>query len=177
MSAGEVARNGIIAALVAALVGGAARVIGLDGPHALALGCGVLAVVLALLAQRSAAPAVDLRLLDTDPPAGGRRDVDQLAWSMVEHRTHIRGVVLARVGAIAATRLAEHGLDPQRPEDAPAIEALLRAAAWAPIRPDRDRPVTPRALEATLRSLDRLPPPEPLGPDRTLHPDRTPRAD
>ena len=177
MSVGEVVRNGIIAAFVAALVGGAARVIGLDGPHALALGCGVLAVVLVLLAQRSAAPPSDQLLLDADPPGGGRRDVDQLAWSMIEHRTHIRGVVLARVGAIAATRLAEHGLDPQRPEDAAAIESLLGRDAWAPIRPGRVRPVSPRALEATLQAIDRLPPPEPLGPDRSLHPDRTARAD
>jgi hypothetical protein len=177
VSVGEVIRNGIVAALVAALVGGATRVLGLDGPHALAVGCGVLAVVLVLLAQRSAVPAIDLLPPDTDPAPGGRRDVEELAWSMVEHRTHVRGIVLARVGAIAANRLAEHGLDPDRPADAAAIESLLGAAAWAPIRPGRDRPVAPRALEATLLALDRLPPPSPLGPDRALHPDRTPRAD
>jgi len=177
MSVGEVVRGAVIAALVAALVGGAARVIGLDGPHALALGAGVLAIVLVLLAQRSVVPPIDLIPPDLDPPVGGRRDVEQLAWSMIEHRTHIRGVVLARVGAIAAHRLAEHGLDPRRPEDAAAIEALLGAAAWAPLRPGLDRPVTPRALDATLLALERLPPPSPLGPDRTLPADRTSRAD
>jgi hypothetical protein len=177
MRIGEVARNAVIAALVAALVGGAARVVGLDGPHALAVGCGVLAIVLVLLSQRSTVPLTDLLPTDTDPPSGGRRDVEQLAWSMVEHRTHIRGIVLARVGAIAAHRLAEHGLDPQRAEDAAAIESLLGAAAWAPLRPDRDRPVAPRALDATLRALERLPPPGPLGPDRITHLDRTSRAD
>lgn len=174
MSVGEVVRSAVIAALVAALVGGAARVLGLDGPHALAVGCGVFAIVLVLLAQRSVVPPTDLLQPEPDPPPGGRRDVEQLAWSMIEHRTHVRGVVLARVGAIAAHRLAEHGLDPQRAEDAAAIESLLGPAAWAPIRLDRDRPVSLRALEATLRAVERLPQ---LGPDRLIQPDRTSRAD
>ena len=170
-------RSAVIAVFVGALVGGAARVLGLDGPHALALGCGVLAIVLVLLAQRSVVPPMDLVPPDLDPPTGGRRDVEQLAWSMVEHRTHIRGVVLARVGTIAVHRLAEHGLDPRRPEDAAAIEALLGSTAWSFLRPDSDRRVPPRALDATLQALERLPPPAPLGPDRTIHPDRTSRAD
>jgi hypothetical protein len=177
VSVGEVVRNGLIAAFVAALIGGAARVIGLDAAHAVALGCGVLALVLFLLSQRSVVPSADLAPPDLDPPSGGRRDVEQLAWSMIEHRTHVRGIVLTRVRAIAARRLAQHGLDPRRPEDAAAIEALLGAAAWAPLRPDLDRPVSPRALDATLRALERLPPPEPLGPARALNPDRTSRAD
>ncbi len=174
MTVAEVVRSAVIAALVAALVGGAARVVGLDGPHALAVGCGVLAIVLVLLAQRSVVPTTDLLQPDLDPPAGGRRDLEQLAWSMVEHRTHVRTVVLARVSAIAAHRLAEHGLDPQRAEDAAAIESLLGPAAWAPLRPDRDRPVSLRALEGTLRGVERLPPP---GPARTIPSDRTSRAD
>ena len=177
MSVGEVVRNGLIAAFAAALIGGAARVIGLDGPHAIALGCGVLALVLILLSQRSVVPTADLTPPQLDPPAGGRRDLEQLAWSIIEHRTHVRGIVLTRVRAITAHRLAQHGLDPRRPEDAAAVEALLGAAAWAVLRPDRDRPVTPRAFDATLRALERLPPPEPLGPARALPPDRTSRAD
>lgn len=177
MSVGELVRSTLIAAFVAALVGGAARVIGLDGPHALALGGGVLAIVLVLLAQRSVVPPADLVPPDLDPPVGGRRDVEQLAWSMVEHRTHIRGVVLDRVGAIAARRLTEHGLDLRRREDAAAVESLLGPTAWAVLRPDRDRPVSPRALDATLLALERLPPPEPLGPTRSIPTDRTSRAD
>jgi hypothetical protein len=177
MSAGELIRTAVIAAFVAALVGGAARVLGVDGPHALAIGAGVLAIVLVLLTQRSIVPPVDLLPPDLDPPGGGRRDVEQLAWSMVEHRTHIRGVVLARVGAIAARRLAQHGLDPQRPADSAAIESLLGPAAWAALRPDRERPVVPRELDTTLRAIERVPPPGPLGPDRSPHPDRTSRAD
>lgn len=177
MRLGEVVRNTVIAAFTAALVGGAARVLGLDGPHALAVGGGVLALVLVLLAQRSAPPAADLEPTVTDAPAGGRRDVEQLAWSMVEHRTHVRGIVLARVRAIAARRLAAHGLDPQRAEDAPAIEALLGPNAWAALRPDQDRPVTPRALDTALRAVERLPPPTALGPARARTPDRTSRAD
>jgi len=177
VTVGEVIRNGLIAAFVAALIGGAARVIGLDGPHAIAVGCGVLALVLFLLSQRSVVPSADLAPADIDPPSGGRRDVEQLAWSMIELRTHVRGIVLTRVRAIAADRLARHGLDPRRPEDAAAIEALLGSAAWGTLRPDRDRPVTPRALDGALRALERLPPPEPLGPARALNPDRTTRAD
>jgi hypothetical protein len=177
VSAGELIRDALIAAFVAALVGGAARVIGLDGPHALALGGGVLAVVLVLLAQRSVVPPEDLLPPDLEPPTGGRRDVEQLAWSMVEHRTHIRGIVLDRVRAIAARRLVGHGLDPRRQEDAAAIESLLGPATWAVLRPDRDRPVAPRALDAALLALERLPPPEPLGPARTTPTDRTSRAD
>ena len=176
MSVGEAVRNGLIAAFVAALIGGAARVLGLDGPHAIAVGCGVLALVLILLSQRSVVPSADLTPPDLEPPVGGRRDLEQLAWSMVEHRTHVRGIVLARVRAIAVHRLAPHGLDPRRPEDDAAIAALLGAAAWAPLRPDLDRPVSPRALDATLRALERLPP-APLGPARAIPEDRTTRAD
>lgn len=177
MSIGEVIRNGLIAAFVAALIGGAARVIGLDGPHAVAVGCGVLALVLFLLSQRSVVPSADLAPPDVDPPSGGRRDVEQLAWSMIEVRTRVRGIVLTRVRTIAAHRLAQHGLDPRRPEDGAAIEALLGPAAWGVLRPDLDRPVTPRALDGALRALERLPPPRPLGPARALTPDRTSRAD
>ena len=132
MTVGEVIRNGLIAAFVAALIGGAARVIGLDGPHAIAVGCGVLALVLVLLSQRSVVPSADLAPADIDPPSGGRRDVEQLAWSMIELRTRVRGIVLTRVRAIAAERLARHGLDPRRPEDAAAIEALAYGAAPVP---------------------------------------------
>jgi hypothetical protein len=177
VSVGELIRSALIAAFVAALVGGAARVLGLDGPHALALGGGVLAVVLVLLAQRSVVPSADLVPPDLDPPVGGRRDVEQLAWSMVEHRTHIRGIVVDRVRAIAARRLADHGLDPRRAADTAAIEALLGPAAVAVLRTDRDRPVSPRELDATLLALERLPPPGPLGPARITPTDRTSRAD
>jgi hypothetical protein len=177
VSVAGAARSAVIAVFVAALVGGAARVVGLDGPHALAVGFGGLAIVLILLAQRSVVPSMDLLPQDPDPLAGGRPDVEQLAWSMVEHRTHIRGVVIARVATIAAHRLAEHRLDPQRAEDAAAIESLLGPAAWAVLRPDRDQPVAPRALDATLRALERLPQPGPLALNRSPHPDRRSRAD
>lgn len=177
MRIGEVVRNTVIAAFTAVLVGGAARVLGVDGPHALAVGGGVLALVLVLLAQRSATPAADLEPHPGDVPTGGRRDVEQLAWSMIEHRTHVRGIVLARVGAIAAGRLAGHGLDLRRTEDLPAIQALLGADAWSVLDPDRERPVTPCALDAALTALERLPPPAPLGPARARSSDRTSRAD
>jgi hypothetical protein len=177
VSVGELIRSALIAAFVAALVGGAARVLGLDGPHALAVGGGVLAVVLVLLAQRSVVPPAELLPPDLDPSVGGRRDVEQLAWSLVEHRTHVRGVVLARVRLIAEHRLAEHGFALQRREDAAAIESLLGSAAWAVLRPDRDRPVSPRALDTALLGLERLPPPGPLGPARTIQTDRISRAD
>jgi hypothetical protein len=170
---GDLLRSALVAVPVAALVGGAAAVLGLDGPHAIALGAGVLAVVLVLLSQRSADADEDLVPQETDPPTGGRRDLEQLAWSMVEHRTRVRGIVLARVGAIAAHRLAAHGLDPERAADTAAIESLLGPAAWAVLRPDRDRPVPPRALDAALRALERLPQP---APSRALD-DRTSRAD
>ena len=151
--------------------------IGLDGQHAIALGGGVLALVLALLAQRSVVPTADLLPPDVDPPVGGRRDVEQLAWSMVEHRTRIRGIVLTRVRAIAAHRLAPHGLDPNRAEDTAAIASLLGPTAADVLRADQERPVTPRALDATLGALDRLPPPAPLGTTRAVLSDRTSRAD
>lgn len=174
MSVGEVARIAVVAAIVAALVGGAALVLGVGGPHAFGIGAGVLALVLVLLAQRSVVPAADVVPADAAPRTGGRPDVEQLAWSMVEHRTHIRGIVITRVGAIAAHRLAAHGLDPLRPGDAPAIESLIGPAAWAVLRPDRDRPVTPHALDAALSALEHLPPPAPA---RAISRDRTSRAD
>jgi hypothetical protein len=175
VTVGEAVRALVIAAFVAALVGGAARVIGVDGPHAVAIGAGVLALVLILLTQRSVVPTAELEPPDLDPPAGGRRDVEQLAWAMVEHRTRIRSIVLDRVDAIAVGRLAAHGLDPRRPEDAAAIESLLGPTAWAVLRSHHDRPVTPRALDATLSALERLPPPGPLAPPPPT--DRTSRAD
>jgi hypothetical protein len=174
---GELLRIAAIAVPVAALVGGAAAVVGVDVPHAVAVGALVLAACLVLFAQRSVVAAADLEPPEPDPPAGGRRDVEQLAWSMVEHRTHIRGIVIARVRAIAAHRLAEHGLDLGRSEDDAAIAALLGADAWAVLRPDRDRPVSPRAFDAALRAVELLPPPEPLGPVRAVPEDRTSRAD
>ncbi len=177
MSIGDVVRSSVIALVVAALVGGAAGVLGLDGPHAIALGAGVFAIVLVLFSQRSVVPTIELLPPETDPPLGGRRDLEQLAWSMVEHRTHIRGIVLARVDAIAARRLAEHGLDPERAEHAPAIESLLGPTGWAVLRPDRDRPVSPRELDRALDALERLPPPGPFASDRITPTDRTTRAD
>lgn len=177
MSAGVVVRVAVIAAFVAALVGGAAGALGLDGAHALTVGCGVFALVLILLTQSSIVPPADLEPPEVEQPVRGRRDVEELAWSMVEHRTHIRGIVIGRVRSIAARRLAEHGLDPERPEDDGAIAALLGSDAWAVLRPDREQPVPPRAFEATLRAVERLPPPAPLGAARALPEDRTTRAD
>lgn len=178
MRVGALVRDALIAAFVAALVGGAAAFLGLDGPHAVALTCGVLAVVLILLTQRGVVLAADLVPPDLEPPVGGRRDLEQLAWSMVEHRTRIRGIVLTRVEGIAVHRLAEHGLDPRRPQHADAVRSLVGPAAWAVLRPDRgERPVTPKALDATLLALERLPPPEPFGSARTAPIDRTSRAD
>ena len=177
MSVGVVVRVAVIALFVAGLVGGAARVLGLDGPHALTVGCGVFALVLILLTQRSVVPPADLEPQQTDPSTGGRRDLEQLAWSMVEHRTHIRGIVITRVRRIAEHRLAAHGLDLRRPEDDDAVAALLGADAWAVLRPDREKPVSPRAFDAALRAVERLPPPEPLGPARAIPEDRTTRAD
>ncbi len=179
MTAADVVRNTLIAGFVAVLVGIAAAVVGLDPAHALALGCGVLAVVLVLLVQRSADPLVDApppeEDSDASPSAAGSSSVDRLAWSMVEHRTLVRGVVVARVRAVAAHRLAEHGLDPWRGADSPAVESLLGPAAWAVLRPDRDRPVTLRELDTALGALERLPAPEPFGPG-TAPTDRTARA-
>lgn len=181
MSAAQTARSSVIGVPAAALIGVAAWIVGLDGPHAIAVGAGVLAVVVVLLAQRSAVPPADLLPPDPEPPVGGRRDVEQLAWTMVEQRTRIRGVVLARVARLAADRLHEHGLDLQRAEDGAAIESLLGPAAWAVLRPGRDRPVGARELDAVLTALEHLPPPPPLGHERTARsaaqPERTSRAD
>ena len=179
MSAAPTIRSAVIALPAAGLIGAAAWVLGLDWPHAVAVGAGVLAVVLVLLAQRGVVPLGDLLPPDPEPPVGGRRDVEELAWTMVEQRTRIRGVVLARVAAVAATRLRPHGLDPERQEDAAAIAALLGPAAWGVLRPDRQRPVAPRALDAALTALERLPPPEPIDRERAdaAQPERTSRAD
>lgn len=179
MSAAQTARGAVIGVPVAALIGTASWVVGLDGPHAIAVGAGVLALVVLLLAQRGVTPLDDLLPPDPEPPVGGRRDVEQLAWTMVEQRTRIRGVVLGRVTGIAARRLGEHGLDLRRAQDAAAIEALVGPAAWAVLRPDRAGPVGPRALDAALTALERLPPSEPSGRDArpdARQPDRTSRA-
>jgi hypothetical protein len=94
----------------------------------------------------------------------------------VEHRTHVRGIVLARVRRLTALHLAAHGLDAERPADAAAIEALLGPAAWAVLRPDRERPVVPRDLAAALQSLERLDPPGPVRALPLPDPDRTTSA-
>jgi hypothetical protein len=174
MTAGRVAVRVLLAALAAALVAGVARALGLDGPHALTLGWGVLAAGLVLSARPVVADA-EPPPTEADPPAG-RRDVDQLAWSMVEHRTHVRGIVLARVRRLTALRLAAHGLDADRPADAAAIEALLGPPAWAVLRPDRERPVVPRDLDAALQALERLDPPGPSGAAPLPDLNRTTRA-
>ncbi|MFD1720322.1 hypothetical protein [Amnibacterium endophyticum] len=177
MNVGHLVRSAVIGLPAAVLIGLAAWIIGLDGPHAIALGAGVLAVVLVLLAQRSVVSTEDLAPDGPEPRTGGRSDLQQLAWSIVEHRSHIRGTVVARLRRVAAHRLAPHGLVEHRSEDADAIAALLGADAWAVLRPGREKAVPPRAFAAALTAVERLPPPAPGRLARPLPDDRTSRAD
>ena len=126
-------------------------------------------------------------------PAGG---ATRVAGVMAEIRARIAsrrlaaGAKLPSVRDFAATagvskstvveayeRLAAEGAITSRAGSGFYVAGATRPLSLQSLRPDLDRPVSPRALDATLRALERLPPPEPLGPARALNPDRTSRAD
>jgi hypothetical protein len=163
----------VAAVAVVAVVG--ARIAGLDGPHGTALGCALVAVGL-LVALRPPAPdAIDTAPGETTRP-GGRRDVDELAWAMLERGTRVRTIVLDRVRATARPRLAAHGLDPLRAEDAGDIQRLLGPVAWSVLRPDPQGPVLPGALDATLSALEHLDAADRTGAPGADRPNRTSHA-
>jgi hypothetical protein len=142
------------ALLVGLLALGAALLLGVDAPHALALGAAAGAV-LEVAGAGSGAESIDEAPPEERPP-GGRSEVERLAWSLTERWGALSGPAVSRVERLAERLLADAGLDPARPEDAPTIEALLGADAWAVLRPDRTRPVTAAGLDRALAALERL---------------------
>jgi hypothetical protein len=160
---------------VAAAVVAGARLVGLDASHVVAVGCALVAVGL-LVALRPPAPDLIGPAPEATPRTGGRRDVDELAWAMLERRTRVRTLVIDRVRATARPRLAAHGLDPARAEDAGGIERLLGPIAWSVLRPDPQGPVLPGALDATLSALEHLDAADRSGVPGAPRPNRNPHA-
>ncbi|MDH2444018.1 hypothetical protein QDR37_08685 [Amnibacterium sp. CER49] len=155
MRSGAVGRAGA-AVLVAVLVLAVAAVIGVDVPHAVALGAAAGALVEVLAAARTAGAEDADWASPEERPAGGRTEVERLAWSLGERWGALSGPAVTRVERLAARRLEDAGLDPARAADTPAIEALLGAEAWAVLRPDRTRPVTAAGLDRALAALERV---------------------
>ncbi|MFS0704339.1 hypothetical protein AB6N23_07440 [Cellulomonas sp. 179-A 9B4 NHS] len=111
---------------------------------------------------------------------GTRGEVLELAWTMVGRDGRAGERVLRRVRAVAAGRLARHGVDLADPDALPEVERLLGARARATLT--RTSHPLPSASDVahTVSALERLgPDPEPvphaaagaLAPDP--HPRRT----
>jgi hypothetical protein len=152
----EAVRRAAPAVLVGLLVLGVAALIGIDLPHAVALGAAAGALLEVLAGARTAgAEDVDWAPPEERPP-GGRSEVERLAWSLGERWGALSGPAVTRVERLAARRIEASGLDPARADDVPVIEALLGADAWAVLRPDRARPVTAAGLDRAITALERV---------------------
>ncbi|QAY71016.1 hypothetical protein [Xylanimonas protaetiae] len=189
-------RRSILVVVLAATVGVLLVAVGgADVPHA------VLLVVLALAGFLALGGLPSLDAPWPKPPTenrpGGRKDVSELSWAAFTRDGLVTERVLRRVRLIAARRLADHGvlwdgrlgtdLDGWGRDDRDAAEHREQAAAL--LGPDllaslsTARAVTPRALEAWFRELDRLveapaaarTPDDPTPEDPASDPPRSPR--
>jgi hypothetical protein len=98
-----------------------------------------------------------------DPPeearAGARHDVSELGWATFTRSGEVSERVLRRVQALAAARLARHGVDLADPARRADVERLLGADVAAGLASRRGP--TARTLEHWLDAIERLGPPEP----------------
>ncbi|MFC8732639.1 hypothetical protein ACFT5B_09290 [Luteimicrobium sp. NPDC057192] len=128
--------------------------LGVDPWHALAFG----AVALTIAVLWRGAPDWDEAAWrpGSRPPASGVRD-DVSRLSMVVGRGHlpVGPAAVRRLRAVAAVRLARHGVDLDDPADAPRVAALLGPHAPAVLRGDVTRVKRP-AFVACVDGLERL---------------------
>ncbi|WP_265521211.1 hypothetical protein [Oerskovia flava] len=127
------------------------------GPaHVLAvLGTGLTLVVLAATAGHT--HETDWSHTPRPDRDGARRDVSELGWSILGKDGRVNQRVVRRTRALAAQRLAIHGVDLADPADASEAARLLGQRVHRQLLHD-DHP-TPRTLQAWLSTLERLAPP------------------
>jgi hypothetical protein len=156
-------------------------VVGLALAGAVALSAtGVLDPVHAfLLAAVSAVVVLVWRRLDDgteepwpDPPqearAGARHDVSELGWATFTRSGEVSERVLRRVRALAAARLARHGLDLADTAHRADVERLLGADVAAGLASRRGP--NARTLEHWLDAIERLGPPDARTPGSSSAP-------
>ncbi len=136
---------------------GVSKLIGFDGDHAIFLGLGTVVVVLAVVVvRRGGAPAAWLPD-DHQEADGSRIEVAALSWSLLGRGGRVGEGALRRIRAVAAGRLARHGLSMARPQDHEAIHALLGDTAWAVLTANAAMP-SRREYEQCVRALERANP-------------------
>lgn len=91
--------------------------------------------------------------------AGARHDVSELGWATFTRSGEVSERVLRRVRALAAARLAPHGIDLADPARRADVERLLGADVAAGLASRRGP--SARTLERWLDAIERLGPPEP----------------
>ncbi|GAA1985551.1 hypothetical protein GCM10009718_23620 [Isoptericola halotolerans] len=127
----------------------------LDTVHALTLPAGALVMwhawhALGTGTESGWAPA------PSEQRHGARHDVTDLGWAALTRDGRVSARVTRRVTAIAAHRLAPHGIDLADPTHRDAAAALLGPDVIDQIR--SRRPPTPRTLHRWLDALERIPP-------------------
>lgn len=147
-------RRLVLAVVAAVLIGAACWYFGMDVPHSVTVGVALLAVGLAWQGA-DGADAADWQSGAAAPGEGVRQDVARLAWSLRAHRTGIPSAGLRRVHALAAERLARHGLDPDAAGDRAAVERMLGPGACTVLHPG-DRRIRLGAVIACLDALEHL---------------------
>jgi hypothetical protein len=96
---------------------------------------------------------------------GARHDVSELGWATFTRSGEVSERVMRRVRALAASRLARHGVDAAEPAHAAEVERLLGADVAAGLA--SGRAPTARVLGRWLDALERI------GSDAT---DRAPQS-
>jgi hypothetical protein len=132
----------------------------LDPAAAFAVGLTAAGAGLAL--QRIDAVGEPWRWLPPQTPRRGeRRDAQELAWALAGRDGRVSKRALGRVRAVAAHRLARHGLDLDAADDEPALVALVGARTLETLRHDREPYPRLADVERAIAVLDRLGPGQP----------------
>ncbi|AEG44293.1 hypothetical protein [Isoptericola variabilis] len=149
------------AALVVALLGW------LDPVHAVLLAAVVL-VVTAVWRRADAGVEDPWPAPPEEQRPGARHDVSELGWATFTRSGEVSERVLRRVRALAAARLARHGVDLADPAQASDVERLLGEDVARGLA--SRRAPTARVLDHWLGALERLGPDGPPRADRPSPP-------
>jgi hypothetical protein len=142
--------------LAVAIISTGLWVIGFDWPLSLAA-AGPLVAVFAL--RRALGTGTDVawrESVEGETMSGTRREVARLAWSMhgLDARVDRRSV--ERLHAVAAARLAEHGLDLMTADDEAACRRLLGDATFATLTAHPNHPPRYDSYEAAVGVVECL---------------------
>ncbi|NLF03588.1 MAG: hypothetical protein GX593_01000 [Actinomycetales bacterium] len=141
----------------AAAAGLVTKVVGFDTEHAILLGLATLVIVLAVVVLRRGGASAAWLPDDRAETDGSRLEVAALSWSLLGRGGRVGEGALRRVRAVAAGRLARHGLSLERPQDHEQIRALLGPTAWTVLTANADMP-SRREYEQCVAALERAAP-------------------